>query len=160
LKYILFIYFYTREIKLVDTKGNIPTPRAFHSSCLIRENSKFPYLIFYGGIIQNNRVSNEIYLYNITRQEFILYKSELKCINYFLLLFLNIIVPCLFGQKMIQIKDKLIILGGMSNYLHMISADGSEFNNLDESYQMGKRVSTANCDYLAMKNIVTINLIL
>ena len=60
-------------------KGNIPYPRAFHASCSIKENSKNPYLIFYGGVLQSHRVSNEIYLYNIMYQEFILFKSEISC---------------------------------------------------------------------------------
>ena len=51
---------------------------------------------------------------------------------------------------MIQIKEKLITLGGMNNYLDMISLEETELRKFDK----------LTCDYMTMKNIVIINLII
>lgn len=51
---------------------------------------------------------------------------------------------------MIHIKDKLITLGGMNNYLDMISQEETELPKFEKP----------TCDYMSMKNILIINLIL
>lgn len=65
-KYLILCYFYKREIRPVqDISGFIPPARAFHDSALVGNN-----LIIYGGILQNNRVSNDFFVYNLLKQEF------------------------------------------------------------------------------------------
>jgi hypothetical protein len=65
----LIFYFYDKEINQVeDIKGNIPLARAFHSSLLIEESNS---IIISGGILQNGRVSDEIFLYKIEENEFV-----------------------------------------------------------------------------------------
>jgi len=69
LKYNFIIYFYTKEInQVLDIKGQLPAARAFHGSVLVE--GRDANIIIYGGILQNNRVSNEIFIYNLKNREF------------------------------------------------------------------------------------------
>ncbi len=47
-------------------KGTIPSQRAFHSSVLLKNN----FICFYGGVLQNNEISKEMFIYDINKKEF------------------------------------------------------------------------------------------
>ena len=53
-------------MKISDIKGNIPDPRAFHSSNMIKNT----FICIYGGILQNGQISNEFFIYDMVKKEF------------------------------------------------------------------------------------------
>ena len=72
---VCFILFYNKEIDMVkDIKGISPSGRAFHSSFLVNKES--PFIIYYGGILQDSRVSKEIFIYEIVKKQFTIIKNS------------------------------------------------------------------------------------
>jgi hypothetical protein len=91
---------------VVKVEGAIPAGRAFHSSCLIEDRN---FIIIYGGILQNQEVSNEKIIYDITRKVFIPIKNNLEITN-------DLSFPKLFGHKMVKINNQILIFGGLEDY--------------------------------------------
>lgn len=68
---------YKSQINLVEIKGKYPRPRSFHSADLFKDN----YIIIYGGLIEEDVETNEIWILDVLKREFYEYenKENLKC---------------------------------------------------------------------------------
>ena len=84
-------------------------------------------------------------------------KSIVIYLSYIPILIL-ILVPGLFGHKMLQIKDNIIVLGGLDNYTQLVHGDYSNKESLEESFFIDKKTSNKNADFMPMRDIVIINL--
>lgn len=63
---------YKSQINLVEIKGKKPRPRSFHSADLYKDK----YIILYGGLIEDDIETNEIWLFDVNKKEFFEYENK------------------------------------------------------------------------------------
>lgn len=64
--------FYDAHINQLNLEGIVPRARAFHTADLINDTT----LIIYGGVIEEDVETNEIWIYDIDKRIFILYQDS------------------------------------------------------------------------------------
>lgn len=141
-------------------EGVIPSGRAFHSSCLIEGKN---VIVIYGGILQNQEVSNDLIVYDIPRRMFYPIKNEMNIISNN-----NLIYPKLFGHTIKRIDQQLFILGGLQDfsclckYYYKFQLDNESDKNKakDHTLILNERDILLDTEAAvnSMKNILIINL--
>jgi hypothetical protein len=68
-------------------------------------------LVIYGGLLQNQEVSNELIVYDILRKMFTPVKNNMNIdVNN------NFLYPKMFGHKIFKINQQIIIFGGLDDF--------------------------------------------
>jgi len=109
---------------MCDVKGNVPEPRAFHSCCLVKE-----FLVIYGGILQNSQTINDLFVFDINKEEF----SQVK----------NDVIPPCYSHSSLVMGKKIVIFGGFKNAL---SGDDIA-KDLENSVMLNKQLLSIDTFY-------------